>query len=91
MKKHYAIILATLAVLFALFYRPIWEYQSAAPPPQNAPNDIFVKSDGMMVRVSLPQLLYVRGLKDYVKLVLARRFQKTFCTGIINIIMSQVR
>ena len=48
---------------------------AAAPPPtaqpQNTSNDIFVKSDGMMVRVNLSQLLYVCGLKDYVKFVLA--------------------
>lgn len=47
---------------------------AAAPPqtaqPQNTSNDIFVKSDGMMVRVNLSQLLYVCGLKDYVKFVL---------------------
>ena len=44
----------------------------AAPPPspQNTSNDIFVKSDGMMVRVNLSQLLYVCGLKDYVKFVM---------------------
>lgn len=37
---------------------------------QNTSNDIFVKSDGMMVRVNLSQLLYVCGLKDYVKFVM---------------------
>ncbi len=39
-------------------------------PPQNTTTDIFVKSDGMMVRVNLSQLLYVCGLKDYVKFVM---------------------
>ncbi len=47
---------------------------AAAPPPppssSNNSNDIFVKSDGMMVRVNLSQLLYVCGLKDYVKFVM---------------------
>lgn len=38
--------------------------------PPNTSNDIFVKSDGMMVRVNLSQLLYVCGLKDYVKFVM---------------------
>ncbi|MBR6277218.1 MAG: response regulator transcription factor [Bacteroidales bacterium] len=37
--------------------------------PKNSGNDIFVKSDGMMVRVNLSELLYVCGLKDYVKFV----------------------
>ncbi len=32
-------------------------------------NDIFVKSDGMLVRVRPEELLYVCGLKDYVKFV----------------------
>ena len=32
-------------------------------------NDIFVKSDGMLVRVNLSELLYVCGLKDYVKFI----------------------
>lgn len=44
--------------------------QPQQPQPQNTSNDIFVKSDGMMVRVNLSQLLYVCGLKDYVKFVL---------------------
>lgn len=46
---------------------------SSAPSPtpsQTSSNDIFVKSDGMMVRVNLSQLLYVCGLKDYVKFVM---------------------
>lgn len=37
---------------------------------KNNNNDIFVKSDGMLVRICLSELLYVCGLKDYVKFVL---------------------
>ena len=33
-----------------------------------SPNSLFVKSDGKLVKISLDQLLFVEGLKDYLKL-----------------------
>ena len=49
-----------------------YEMKNAAATPQNAvnsDNDIFVKSDGMLVRIKPEDIIFVCGLKDYVKFV----------------------
>ena len=40
------------------------------PPPGQEPDCIFVKADRKTVKIDLDEILYVEGLKDYVKIVL---------------------
>ncbi len=41
----------------------------ATPPQKEAIDSIYVKSDYKLIRIDLSRLLYVEGLKDYVKFV----------------------
>jgi DNA-binding LytR/AlgR family response regulator len=75
-------------ISFERFLKAINKYQSQSNPipiddrlPKNTENNeiafIYVRSDKKMVRISLKDILYIEGLKDYVKIHL---FDKTIIT-----------
>ena len=49
------------------------EQQPNHPLAEASPDGLFVKSDRKRVRVRFPEILYVEGVKDYVKIVLSDR------------------
>jgi DNA-binding LytR/AlgR family response regulator len=45
-------------------------FNQPAPAPKEEIQEIFVKSDYKLVKISLPEVLYIEGMKDYAKIYL---------------------